>query len=289
MDNDNEFIHEDDNNNAPQPSNPQVVAPSRGFYWLERSLSEIVVPHFGKWFIAGLIYSVVVTLASLVSPALSMIVGILNPIFFAGGYLGAHKVYNNTGDIQPGQFFQGFAHSKKVQLLLYSLALIVIVVIAFLIIGSFIGIDALQSIDLAALEAGNQVAAEAVAEMFLSVIGWILLFGFIITLTNWFAPNLILFEDNNAINSMGNSLITGLKNILPFLVLGLVLIGCAIALFLIAFVVMLIVGAILPPNIGQIVMQTLINAAVIPIMIGVGYISYREVFLGDIKKSDNSL
>lgn len=287
MDNDNEFIHEDDNNNAPQPFNPQVVAPSRGFHWLERSLSEIVVPHFGKWFLAGLVYSAVVSLAALISPILSMVIAILNPIFFAGGYLGAHKVYTKTGDIQPSQFFQGFAHNKKVQLLLYSLALIVIAVIALLIISSFIGVDALQSIDLAALEAGNQVAAQAVAEMFLSVIGWILLFGFIITLANWFAPNLILFEDNNAINSMGNSLITALKNILAFLVLGLVLIGCAIVLFLITFVVMLIVGAILPPTIAQMVLQTLINAAAIPIMIGVGYISYREVFLGDIKKSDS--
>ena len=57
MDNNNEFIHEDEQQSSDfEPAQSQTVSPLRGFFWLERSLSDIYIPHLKagllqRWYI----------------------------------------------------------------------------------------------------------------------------------------------------------------------------------------------------------------------------------------------
>ena len=295
MDKNDEFIHVDEEQ-APQPNNgqAQVVSPGRGYHWVERSLSEIFVPHFGKWFLAGLIYSIVTTILPMLGTAIAMLVLILNPMFLAGGYLGANKIQQKTGDITPQQFFEGFAHARKFGLLVYcGLFALIGTVIVFLFVNS-IGTENLESINWALLQSGgNQVAVEVELKALADLIGpyilWMLLAFIALSLANWFAPNLILFAEQNPLSALLNSFIGGIKNILPMIVLVLVLIGLGIGVGLISMIVGALVGAILPPLAADLLLSTLLTAVLMPVMVGVGYMSYREIYLGDVKKSQNTL
>lgn len=295
MNNNDEFIHVDEEQ-SPQPHSGQarVVSPGRGYHWVERSLSEIFVPHFGKWFLAGLIYSVITTVLPMLGAALAMLVLILNPLFFAGGFIGAHKLNQKSGTITPQQFFEGFTHAKKLSLLLYCGLFAVVgaaVVYAFL---SAIGVDKLQTIDWNLLQSGTDPEAfQAELQAFGELIGpyflWMFLSFIALSLANWFAPNLILHEQQNPFAAFINSFIGGVKNLLPMIVLVLVLIGLGIAIGLISMIASALLSAILPPLAADLLLSTLLTAIIMPIMVGVGYISYREVYLGDVKQSKNSL
>ncbi len=295
MDKNDEFIHVDEEQ-APQPSSgqAQVVSPGRGYHWVERSLSEIFVPHFGKWFLAGLIYSIVTTVLPLLGAAIAMLVLILNPMFLAGGYLGANKVQQKTGDVTPQQFFEGFSHARKFALLIYcGLFAFIGAVIVYLFVNS-IGAETLQSINWTTLQTGTDTIAveaelKALAEIFGPYMLWIFLTFVAVSLANWFAPNLILFTEQNPLSALLNSFIGGIKNILPMIVLVLVLIGLGIAVGLISMIVGALVSAILPPLAADLLLSTLLTAVLMPVMVGVGYMSYREIYLGDVKKSQNTL
>lgn len=295
MDNNNEFIHVDEEQ-SPPPSNgqAQVVSPGRGYHWVERSLSEIFVPHFGKWFLAGLIYSIVTTVVPMLGVALAMLVLILNPLFFAGGFIGANKVQEKTGDITPQQFFEGFGHTRKFALLIYCVIFAVLGgAIAYAIFSS-IGVEELAAIDWATLQAGTDPqAVQAELEGFADLIGpyvlWIFLSFIGLSLANWFAPNLILFQQQSPLSALLNSFIAGIKNLLPMIVLVLVLIGLGIVVGLIAMIIGALVSAVLPPVAADLLLSTLMAAVLMPVMAGIGYMSYREIYLGDVKKSKNTL
>lgn len=295
MDKNDEFIHVDEEQ-TPQPHNgqAQVVSPGRGYHWVERSLSEIFVPHFGKWFLAGLIYSIITTILPLLGAAIAMLILILNPLFLAGGYLGASKVQQKTGEITPLQFFEGFSHARKFGLLIYCGIFAVLgAVVVYLFISS-IGTESLTAIDWATLQAGtDQAAMEAEMKAFAELIGpyllWIFLAFIALSLANWFAPNLILFQQQSPMSALLNSFIGGIKNLLPMIVLVLVLIGLGIAVGLIAIIAGALLSAILPPVAAELLLSTLLTAVLMPVMVGIGYMSYREIYLGDVKKSQNTL
>lgn len=295
MDKNDEFIHVDEEQ-APQPNNgqAQVVSPGRGYHWVERSLSEIFVPHFGKWFLAGLIYSIATTLLPMLGAAIAMLVLILNPLFLAGGYIGANKVQQKAGEVSPQQFFEGFSHPRKFALLIYcGLFALVGTAIVFLFVNS-IGTENLQSINWTLLQTGTDTIAveaelKAMADIFGPYMLWIILSFIAVSLANWFAPNLILFADQNPLSAFLNSFIGGIKNILAMIVLVLVLIGLGIAVVLISMIVSALFSAILPPVASYLLLEALRMAVIMPVMVGVGYMSYREIYLGDVKKSQNTL
>ncbi len=126
-DNQDEFIFEDRQDQEPEPqAQSRIVSPIRGFYWLEKALSDIVMPHFGKWFVAGLIYSVLLTASQILHPYVAMLFNLLGPIFIAGGVLGAHKIKQSQLAPTNYQFFSAFTHASKLHLVLLILVQILI-------------------------------------------------------------------------------------------------------------------------------------------------------------------
>ena len=290
MDNNDEFIHED--KQPPQdfePAQSQTVSPIRGFYWLERSLSEIYVPHFKSWFIAALVYSVITSVIPAFLPASALVLAIVNPLFVAGLLLGAHHVYKKQGEVKPLQMMAAFQHKRIAQLLLYTVAAVVFVLLATFILVAVIGFDSLKGFDLAGIEAGSEASMKAAFKIISPAIPWAILLIILIGLATWFAMSLILFSNQNAIPAIGNSLVGGLKNFFAVLVFILVLFVCAIVLMLISALVLSIFAGIIANPYVNLVLNVIINALTVPIFVGVTYIAYREIFLGDMTKSEKSL
>ena len=121
------------------------------------------------------------------------------------------------------------------------------------------------------------------------VIPWAALLAILVSLATWFAVSLILFSNQKAIPAIGNSFVGGLKNFFAVLVFVIVLIVCMIVVVLISSLVLSMFAPLITSSYASVLINTVINALAIPIFIGVTYIAYREIFLGDITKSDKSL
>lgn len=290
MDNNNEFIHEDEQKPSDfEPAQSQTISPIRGFFWLERSLSDIYAPNFKGWFVAALIYSLFTTFIPALVPASALIITIINPILIAGLLLGAHAVYKKQGSVKPLQMFEAFKHQNIGQLVLYTVAAILMVFIATFILMSYIGLDVINTIDMARIQAGDGQYRMSALKKVAHAIPWAVLLGILISLATWFAVSLILFSNQKAIPAIGNSFMGGLKNFFAVLVFVVVLIVCLFVVVLISSLILSMFAPLIASPYIQALINVVINALVSPIFIGVTYIAYREIFLGDITKSDKSL
>ena len=183
MDNNNEFIHEDEQSpNQYEPAQSQTISPLRGFFWLERSLSEIYVPHFKAWFFAALIYSAMTTLIPALVPPVAFLFAIINPMLVAGLLLGAHAVYTKQSDVKPLQLLEGFKHKNVVQLVVYTILVIAMFIVAIIILMSIIGFDTLNAIDFIRIQAGDEAYATSVLKQFAPAIPWAALLFLIFSL-----------------------------------------------------------------------------------------------------------
>ena len=290
MDNNNEFIHEDEQSpNQYEPAQSQTISPLRGFFWLERSLSEIYVPHFKAWFVAALIYSAMTTLIPALVPPVAFLFAIINPMLVAGLLLGAHSVYTKQSDVKPLQLLEGFKHKNVVQLVVYTILVIAMFIVAIIILMSIIGFDTLGAIDPVRIQAGDETYVTSVFKQLSPAIPWAVLLFLFFSLATWFSVSLILFSGQNALSSLGNSLVGGLKNFFAVLVFVLVLFVCGIILILLSSLILAMFGSLLANPFVNLLFNVIINTLVMPIFIGVTYIAYREIFLGDITKSEKSL
>ncbi|WP_223668577.1 BPSS1780 family membrane protein [Kangiella shandongensis] len=290
MDNNNEFIHEDEQEpQGSEPARSRTVSPVRGFYWLERSLSEIYVPHFKHWFIAALVYTIITSVIPAFLPSLSIVMAIINPLLIAGLLVGAHKVYTQQGAIKPAQIFEAFQHPKIAQVVLYAVIAILLAIIMMSILASMVGMENLKGIDLARIEAGDEAYARSVFELIAPAIPWAVLLLILFSLATWFAISLILFSDQKAFPAIANSFIGGLKNFFAVLILAIVGLICIIVIAFIGTLVLSIFGSLLTNPYINLLIDALVTTLAVPIGVGTTYIAYREIFLGDISKSEKSL
>ncbi|NVK22447.1 MAG: hypothetical protein HWD86_08000 [Kangiellaceae bacterium] len=282
-----EFIHE--NEEQPQPAHARLVSPLRGFYWLERGLSDIYIPHFKNWFVVGLVFAVITNLIPAFIPQIALLVGVLNPMFLAGALIGANRIYQQQGSVTPTQIFEGFSHKNKANLWFYTAVTIVLVILVFMIIMMLIGPEKLQGLDLARIEAGDEAYATSVLSLFLPILPWMIVLGIALTLATWFAPSLILFHDKKAVPAVFDSFSGGARNILAVIIM-LVIAFVSFFVIVLGFSLLLAAFGSLVQSIYFKLALNLVSAALVfPIMISVTYIAYREVFLEDITKSEKSL
>ncbi|AOE49228.1 BPSS1780 family membrane protein [Kangiella sediminilitoris] len=290
MDNNNEFIHEDEQaSQGPEPAQSQTVSPIRGFYWLERALSEVYVPHFKQWFVAALIYTLISSLVPAIIPPMRYVMAIVNPLLIAGLLIGAHKAYTKTESISPLQTFKAFQHQQIGQIILYAIIAIGLMFGIFFILTSIIGVEALQGVDFSRIQAGDEEYARSLFKLIAPAIPWAVVLILLFSLATWFAISLILFSGQKAFPAIGNSFVGGLKNFFAVLILAIVAIICLLVLALIASLVLSLFGSLVTNPYINLIIDVALTSLLIPIGIGTTYIAYREIFLGDISKSENSL
>jgi len=149
-----------------------------------------------------------------------------------------------------GQLFAGFSHQTGRLIVLGVLSVlgwIAILIVVFFIMGrSMMGLMGGDPAAIAA--AGPAMAIGVLAVLGLSVP---------LYMAVWFAACLVVFEDVQPVQAMGQSFRACLKNIVPFLLYGIV--------FFFLFVL-----AAIPLGLGFLV--------VIPVLIASIYTSYRDVF-----------
>jgi hypothetical protein len=203
----------------------------------------------GMWVGLILILGVIFIVLSLI-PLVNLLVSLIMPVFVGGLMIGCRDLERGEG-LELGHLFAGFRdHFGQLVLagLIYGVGAFVIMAgVMFAMVGSM-GLSVM---------AGGQPAGMDPAPMLMALlVAMALIIPMVMTI--WFAPALIVLHDLPAVEAMILSFKGCLRNILPFLLYGVVL-------------VVLGFFASIPLMLGWLVLG--------PVMITSQYSAYRDIFI----------
>jgi len=205
----------------------------------------------GPWVLINIVYVVMFVAMHLIYVVGPLAAGVLWPVFAGGIMLGCRQLQEG-GALEVGHLFAGFRTRFGTLAAVGAISLVASLVIVFA--GSY----ATGGILLDILSGNVDPAAVAAAA------GTLLLALLIITalmlpvaMAVWFAPPLVVLQGKGALEAMGQSFVACLKNTLPFLIYGLILLVFSIL-------------ASIPFGLGWLVLGPVIVASV--------YTAYRDLF-----------
>ena len=231
------------------------VPTGNGWTWITDAWS-IFRAEAGIWIGMVLLFAVIFIVAGMIpvaGPIASMVFG---PVFTAGLVIAARTI-DQGGDMQFSQLFAGFRHRFGTLVsvgALYFVGFLAILVIVSVFTGAGL---------LGLMMGTTQPTPEEMVRIGAALaIGVLLMLALLLPLVMaiWFAPPLVVFHELGAVEAMKRSFVGCLKNMLPFLLYG---------------VVLLVAGVIasIPLLLGWLVLGPVIGASV--------YTSYRDIYFAD--------
>lgn len=213
---------------------------------------------WGVLILMMIIYFVLAIVMSLVPLIGDLVMGLAFGIWMAGWGIAFDKLHHDQ-PISAGDLFAGFAHPNMGRLLglglLYMGSMIGIFAVAVvLFLALFLGGDITIMQDMARI--GDQITANLVLFFLLMVLvltAVFMLFAWIV-----YAPMLVAFHNMPLFAACNASFRATLRNWLPMTVYGLLIVGLFLASVLTLFLGLLVL---------------------FPVMMGVYYVSYRQIFL----------
>jgi uncharacterized membrane protein len=211
----------------------------------------------GTWIGIILVFAVIFAALSLIPFAGSLASMLLGPVFGAGVLLGCRSLDRGAG-LEFNHLFAGFKTNVGTLIgvgALYLGAWIVIFIVTMAIVGAgtfalFMG---------GAGDLGADPAAAGRALMTMALAGLIMLgLSVPVVMAIWFAPALVVFHEIGAVEAMKQSFSGCLRNIVPFLVYGIV--GLVLAIL-----------ATLPLALGWLALGPVIAASI--------YTAYKDIYL----------
>ena len=233
------------------------MAPGSGLDWWTKAW-PLFTRQIGMWIGLIVVAFIVFAVASLIPVIGQIAVMLLWPVVAGGLMLGAREV-DRGGALNFGHLTAGFSASAGQLILvgvIYLVAMIAVVFVVALIggvgMGTMMGTGAAGGADPAAMG-----AAGATGLLLAGLIALALLLP--VYMATWFAPALIVFHGVGAIDAMKASFFGCLKNIVPFIVYGLI--G-----------MLLSIVASIPFGLGWLVLG--------PVAVASVYVAYRDIYLG---------
>jgi len=207
----------------------------------------------GMWILIVVVF-LLITVVITVIPIIGNIVSNVLGSVFAGGILLGCRELERGGELEFGHLFAGFGDPFRKLVLLgavYLAALIVIVLVAALV-GGFSVAAVLGGISAGDVERATIGGAALVIAL---LIGLALFVP--VAMAMWFAPALIVFNHYGVTDAIKASFVGCLKNVVPFLVYGVIFLGLAIA-------------ATIPFGFGWLILGPTLAASI--------YASYRDIY-----------
>lgn len=229
--------------------NGRTVDAGRPVEWLKRGWA-LFLKNPGLWLAITVVLVVVAVVLSLVPLLGQLALNFLMPVVGAGLLVGC-KSLSEGGELRFDHVFLGFKQSTSPLItvgILYLVGMACIMAVTFLVGGGAA---------LTGAVVGNLAGAGMAAGGFLLAMLVMLLLMVPLVMAVWFAPALVIFHDLAPLAAMKTSFAVCLKNMLPFLVYGVILL------------VLCFVAAI-PMFLGFLVL--------LPVLIGAHYASYVDLF-----------
>jgi hypothetical protein len=232
----------------------RAVDAGRGWEWIAEGFA-LFKKQPGTWILILIVFVVCAILIHLV-PLIGSLAGVLLTQVFMGGLMLGCGALDRGESLEVGHLFAGFKQNTGDLVVLGVLTLvgwIVACIPAIAIVGG--------SAFMAMMMGGNP--AMHVGAMGLSfALAFLVVLALAVPLymALWFAPSLIVFNQLKPVDAMKTSFFACLKNIVPFLLYGIIMI------------VLCIIAAI-PFGLGFLVLG--------PVAIASIYASYRDIFAAD--------
>jgi hypothetical protein len=234
----------------------RAVAAARGWDWIA-SAWELFKKQVGMWIallIVGIVIGVVLAVLQripLVGAIVSVASVVLTPVFYGGLFVAAKAVDEGRG-LEIGHLFAGF-RDKFGQLALVGVIYLGAAAAIALVVGFASGVGILAIMSGTVPEIATPAAALTLVLAFLIMLG--LLVPVIMAI--WFAPPLVMFHGRGAVQAMQESFLGCLKNVVPFLLYGIVTLVFSML-------------ATMPLMLGWLVLG--------PVLAASAYTSYKDIF-----------
>ena len=210
----------------------------------------------GTWIAIIIVFGAIYFALALIPVAGSLATILLGPVFGAGVLIGCRSL-DTGGGLEFNHLFAGFKTSvgKLIGVgALYLGAWIVIFIVTMAIVGAGTFALFLGGGDVGA---DPTAAGKALMTMALAVLIMLAL-SLPVVMAIWFAPALVVFHGLSAVEAMKASFTGCLRNVVPFLVYGIV--GCVLAVL-----------ATLPIGLGWLALGPVFAASI--------YTSYKDIYL----------
>ncbi|BCB25769.1 hypothetical protein SKTS_06550 [Sulfurimicrobium lacus] len=230
-------------------SEPERLDAGRGFAWIGEGWA-LYREAPGMWAGIILVLGIIFIVMSMI-PLVNFVVSMIMPVFVGGLMLGCHDLERGE-PLEFRHLFAGFQeHFGKLFVagLIYAVsAFVVMFLSAFAMMGTM---------GMSVMTGGNPGAVAPLTILLWVAVMMALLVPLLMAI--WFAPALIVRHDLGAIEALTLSFKGCLRNMLPFLLYGVVTL-------VLAFV------ATIPLGLGWLVLG--------PVMVAAQYVGYREIFVG---------
>ena len=218
------------------PGGRSVIA-ERGWAWIAAGW-DLFKKQAGMWIALMLVALVIFVVLALIPFVGSIALSVLSPVFGAGVVIGCRAIEEGHG-LEIGHLFAGF--KEKLAPLatvgaIYLGATIVIVLAVMLVSG----------VSIFSIAGGGDSAAApaAILAVLLAVLVSLALM-LPLFMAVWFAPALVVFQGKSAVDAMKESFSGCLRNILPFLVYGVVMLVLSVLASVPLFLGWLVLGPVL--------------------------------------------
>jgi uncharacterized membrane protein len=228
----------------------EAVAAGNGWKWITEGW-ELFKRQPGTWILLLIVFVLISFVIALIPFLGSIASNLLWPVFAGGILLGCRELAQG-GELAVGHLFAGFRDQfgrLAVIGVLYLVALVAVMIVAFGIAGVGIGFGAVLGRDAGGAEVGAMTILLAVLIMLALLVP--------VAMAVWFAPALVVLNDLRVGDAIKTSFSACLKNIVPFLVYGVILLGLAIV-------------ASIPLGLGWLALGPTLAASV--------YAAYRDIF-----------
>ncbi len=177
----------------------------------------------GMWIGMFIVYMIIMIVGSMI-PFANMLIGFIAPVFTAGFMMACYKA-DTQGSAEFADLFAGFKQQFGALIrlgLLYILFSVIILVILGVIIYIMAGSDILAAFGSMVSSTSTPEDIQTVLPVLLIVTLIGMLFWMPLIMAIWFAPALIILNEQGPWDAMVLSLKGSLKNVLPFLLYGIV-------------------------------------------------------------------
>ena len=227
------------------------VPAGHGWTWIASGW-ELFKRQPGIW-VAIAIIAIVIVIAFYFMSAFGNILGLLfTPVFTAGFVIGA-KALDEGRKLEIAHLFAGFTNRFGALIAvgaIYLALLLAIVVVSALATGMSVWVM---------LSASPDLTSATLSAMLSILLAWLIALALMVpvVMAVWFAPPLAVFNELGAFDALKASFVGCLKNTVPFLIYGLILLGFAVL-------------ASIPLCMGWLVLGPVIGASI--------YTSYRDIY-----------
>lgn len=255
---------------------PRTVSVGHGAKWFGDGMGHFT-KNPGVWILITIAYLFIASIPSIVSQVapgfgvLLTFVSILFTFVWVGGLMMACRAQDSGEGISVTQLFAGFKHRLGPLMLLSIIFMLLMVVVVVIISVAMAG----QLMTLGILNAEQfdpSMLVDNITVILLPVLV-MLLFLIPIMMLVWFAPALIVLNNVPLMSAIGLSFKGCFKNMLPFLIYGLVFLVVGIAAIAVIMLAAFLVGF------GALILYVIFVFIFLPVVQGSIYRSYKDIFI----------